>query len=145
MLVSKIRSNYASHVLIATLIAGTAPVVPFMPTFAKQMGFSSVVVGTIYTILPIIGMVAKPIFGLIADRFQRHKSLFLLFQLITAVAFFCILGIPSIPQKSSAVFMCNDNSADFKYCASGSLDECIVNQITGTTETVDTLGCTVRI
>ena len=56
------------HVLFLILFLGTAPVVPFMPTLAKQLGYSSVVVGTMYTILPIIGMIAKPIFGFIADR-----------------------------------------------------------------------------
>lgn len=61
-------------------LLGTAPVVPYMPTLARQLGFSSVVVGTMYTILPIIGMLAKPTFGAIADRFQRQKRLFLTFQ-----------------------------------------------------------------
>lgn len=51
-----------------------------MPTLAKQLGFSSVIVGYIYTVLPIIGMLAKPIFGAIADRFHRQKKLFLFFQ-----------------------------------------------------------------
>lgn len=31
----------------------TAPVVPFIPVYAKQLGYSAVVVGLIYTILPI--------------------------------------------------------------------------------------------
>lgn len=65
--------NYYNCVLILLILfsfffLGTAPVVPFMPTLAKQLGYSSVVVGTMYTILPIIGMLAKPIFGFIADR-----------------------------------------------------------------------------
>uniref|UniRef100_T1GU06 Major facilitator superfamily (MFS) profile domain-containing protein n=1 Tax=Megaselia scalaris TaxID=36166 RepID=T1GU06_MEGSC len=77
--------------------AGTAPVVPFMPTLARQMGFSSVVVGTIYSILPIIGLLTKPIFGFVSDKFQSHKLLFILAQGLTAVAFFCIMFIPNIP------------------------------------------------
>lgn len=40
-----------------------------MPTYAKQLGFSSFVVGTIYLILPIIGLLAKPSFGAISDRY----------------------------------------------------------------------------
>lgn len=55
--------------LINWIELGTAPVVPFLPTYAKQLGFSSVVVGTIYTVLPITGMLAKPLFGVIADRY----------------------------------------------------------------------------
>lgn len=41
---------------------------PFMPTLARQLGFSTVVIGTMYTILPIVGMLAKPFFGFVADR-----------------------------------------------------------------------------
>lgn len=42
--------------------------VPFMPVYARQLGFSTFVVGTIYSILPILGLVAKPLFGALADK-----------------------------------------------------------------------------
>lgn len=61
-----------------------------MPTLAKQLGFSSVIVGYIYTVLPIIGMLAKPIFGAIADRFHRQKKLFLFFQ-VSVYLYHCTL------------------------------------------------------
>lgn len=77
------------------IVSGTAPVVPYMPTLARQLGFSSVVVGTIYTILPIIGMLAKPTFGAIADRFQRQKLLFVLFQVISDIKI-CIIKLLTI-------------------------------------------------
>uniref|UniRef100_A0A1L8DEU6 Putative transporter n=2 Tax=Nyssomyia neivai TaxID=330878 RepID=A0A1L8DEU6_9DIPT len=96
--------------------AGTAPIVPFMPTFARQLGFSTVVVGTVYTILPVVGMLAKPTFGAIADRFQRQKLLFILFLLLTAVAFFAIKFIPPIPADTSVEFHCNGGAADFTHC-----------------------------
>lgn len=60
--------------------AGTAPIVPFLPVYARQLGFSSFVVGTVYAILPIFGMLSKPLFGAVADHFKQQKSLFLLFQ-----------------------------------------------------------------
>lgn len=50
---------------------GTGSVVPFMPVFARQLGFSTFVVGTIYSILPILGLVAKPFFGAIADKWVQ--------------------------------------------------------------------------
>lgn len=40
-----------------------------MPVFARQLGFSTFVVGTIYSILPILGLISKPLFGALADRF----------------------------------------------------------------------------
>lgn len=53
-----------------------------MPTLIIQLGFSPVIVGTVYSVLPLVGMLVKPLFGLIADRFQRQKLLFLLFQVL---------------------------------------------------------------
>lgn len=122
-----------------------------MPTLARQLGFSSVVVGTIYTILPIVGMLAKPTFGAIADRFHRQKLLFLLFQVwtlnstplpiylsspifqvLTIVPFFAIMFIPAIPQESKVNFSCNDGFNALKYCpAAGEegVKECAVSAI----------------
>lgn len=60
--------------------AGSAPIVPFLPVYARQLGLSSFAVGTIYTVLPIFGMLSKPMFGAVADYFKQQKSLFLIFQ-----------------------------------------------------------------
>lgn len=51
-----------------------------MPTLIKQLGYSSVVLGTVYTVLPIVSILTKPIFGGIADKLKKQKLLFLLFQ-----------------------------------------------------------------
>ncbi|XP_037908689.1 major facilitator superfamily domain-containing protein 6 isoform X2 [Hermetia illucens] len=110
--------------------AGTAPVVPYMPVYARQLGFSSVVVGTIYTILPVVGLLAKPLFGLIADRFRQQKRLFLIFQILTAIAFFAILFIPSIPKSTSMAFHCNNGITDLRYIPENSdLDTCIESSL----------------
>lgn len=80
---------------------GTAPVVPFMPTYAKQLGFSSVVVGSLYTVLPVAGMIAKPLFGGLADRLKWHKHLFMLFLALTGILFFGINFTPSAEPETS--------------------------------------------
>lgn len=45
-----------------------SPVVPFLPTIAKQLGFSTVVVGIVYTILPFIALIMKPLSGIVSDK-----------------------------------------------------------------------------
>ncbi|XP_021698279.1 major facilitator superfamily domain-containing protein 6 isoform X2 [Aedes aegypti] len=111
--------------------AGTAPVVPFMPTLVRQLGFSTVIVGTIYTVLPIVGMLVKPLFGIIADRFQRQKLLFLLFQILSAVPFFLIMFIPAIPQESTVSFHCHEGVSNLRYCPPNgtTLDDCLTDRI----------------
>ncbi|XP_017957295.1 major facilitator superfamily domain-containing protein 6 [Drosophila navojoa] len=94
--------------------AGTAPVVPFMPPLAKQLGYSDVVVGTMYMILPIVGLLAKPLFGYIADRYHRHRFLFLAGQLITAVAFFMVMFVPAVEKPQ---FHCHAGVSNIRYCS----------------------------
>ncbi|XP_034480769.1 major facilitator superfamily domain-containing protein 6 isoform X2 [Drosophila innubila] len=100
--------------------AGTAPVVPFMPQLALQLGYSSVVVGTMYMILPIIGLLTKPLFGYIADRYHRHRFLFLGGQLLTAVAFFMIMFVPAVEPETQ--FHCHAGVSNIRYCSKYSPD-----------------------
>ncbi|XP_017136580.1 major facilitator superfamily domain-containing protein 6-like protein A isoform X1 [Drosophila miranda] len=98
--------------------AGTAPVVPFMPTLAHQLGYSPVVVGTMYMILPIIGMLAKPLFGYLADRYHRHRLLFLCGQVITGIAFFLIMFVPAIDKPLPEVqFHCHAGVSSIRHCS----------------------------
>lgn len=94
--------------------SGTAPVVPFIPVFAKQLGYSPKIVGLIYFVLPMVGMLAKPIFGAIADRFHRQKFLFLLFQFLIIVSFASVLLIPAIPSQSE--LHCHEGESFMKFC-----------------------------
>uniref|UniRef100_A0A336LKW0 CSON013643 protein n=2 Tax=Culicoides sonorensis TaxID=179676 RepID=A0A336LKW0_CULSO len=96
--------------------AGTAPVVPFIPTIIKQLGYSSNVLGTVYAVLPVVGLLSKPLFCSLADKFHKQKVLFLVFQLITAISFFLFVFIPPVVKESAVKLDCNDNISNFKYC-----------------------------
>jgi MFS family permease len=127
-------------------ISGTAPIVPFLPVYARQLGFSGVIVGTIYTVLPVTGMLAKPIFGAIADRYRLQKTLFLAFQIVTAISFFAIQFIPEIQTTSvarSAVLDC-DADTYFRFC-SNDFDSCAAARLTAETSSNDTVSCEVCI
>jgi MFS-type transporter involved in bile tolerance (Atg22 family) len=125
-------------------ISGTAPIVPFLPIYARQLGFSSVIVGIIYTVLPITGMLAKPIFGAIADRYQLQKILFLAFQIVTAVSFFVIQFIPEIQTDSTAplAMLDCDTLTYFKLC-SNDIDSCAKARLMAETSSNDTILCEV--
>lgn len=85
---------------------------PFLPIIAKQLGFSATLVGTIYTVLPISGLISKPLFGGLADKFKLHKIFFLIFQVVLTVAFFSISYIPKIDRSANVTLIC-DNSIPF--------------------------------
>jgi MFS family permease len=127
-------------------IPGTAPVVPFLPIYARQLGLSSIVVGTIYTVLPITGMLAKPLFGAIADRYKLQKMLFLAFQIVTAVSFFLIQFIPEIragSTSSAATLDCNAYTY-FKMCG-GDTDRCAAARLMAETSSNSTVLCEVCV
>jgi MFS family permease len=131
------------HVLY---VSGTAPVVPFLPVYARQLGFSSVIVGMIYTVLPITGMLAKPIFGAIADHYKLQKTLFLAFQIITAITFFVIQFVPEIQteSKSSQAMLDCDALTYFKIC-SNDTDNCAAARLMAETSGNGTVLCEVCI
>lgn len=96
--------------------AATGPMVQFLPTIGKQLGFSATVVGTIYTVLPISGLIAKPLFGSLADKFRLHKTLFLIFEVILAVAFFSIYFIPGMDRSAKVSLICDKDLPYLKIC-----------------------------
>ena len=63
------------------IVLGTAPLVPFAPLIATQLGLSEFKIGIIYGVLPFIGLIAKTGFGAIADK-CRCRKLILLFSII---------------------------------------------------------------
>ncbi|XP_025206111.1 major facilitator superfamily domain-containing protein 6-like [Melanaphis sacchari] len=68
---------------------GTAPINPFLPTIARQRGIPVLVIGIIFTIMPIFNIVTRPITGYITDRWHCHKQVFLTASLLNA--FFTLL------------------------------------------------------
>ncbi|KAF3425777.1 hypothetical protein E2986_10071 [Frieseomelitta varia] len=113
--------------------AATGPIVPFLPTIAKQLGFNAFLTGTIYTILPISGLVAKPLFGALADKFKIHKMIFLMFQAVVAITMFSIYFIPEVESSANVQLTCNGD-ASIEICSKNGFPEKIINNVI--TETV---------
>ncbi|XP_067001445.2 major facilitator superfamily domain-containing protein 6 isoform X2 [Anabrus simplex] len=120
--------------------AGTAPIVPFLTTYARQLGFSSFIVGTIYLVLPVMGMLAKPLFGAVADRYQCQKLLFLIFQVVTAASFFIIQFIPEITSDTPMVLGCHD-VAFLNVCKNTTADNCLMDSVYSEIENEGAIKC----
>lgn len=109
-------------------VPGTAPIVPFLPVYAKQLGFSSVLVGLIYSVLPLMGMLAKPLMGAIADKFHCHKGLFVSFIIVSIVSFFSMMYIPPIGTRELKLDIQCDSLSEVKICNSGN-DKCLLDRV----------------
>lgn len=71
--------------------------------------------------------------------------MFLICQLITAVAFLGIKFIKPINHSANVQFHCNAGVSDLQYCtpSTGSLDSCLLNNLEGNETNSDMLTCTV--
>lgn len=92
-------------------------------------------------------MFAKPIMGGIADRFHSKKLMFLLFQVVTAVAMLGINFISEIPTESKVHFACDNGAAVFDTSASNKniTDNCAPERIAAENGLRDILHCQVII
>lgn len=120
--------------------AATGPIVQFLPTIAKQLGFSGFLVGTIYTILPISGLVAKPLFGGLADKFNIHKIFFLIFQALVAISLFTVHFIPETEKNANITLTC-DGDLFLKVCSEKGFSDDVLHAIVASAETSDDPKC----
>ncbi|CAH0715997.1 unnamed protein product, partial [Brenthis ino] len=123
--------------------AGTAPLVPYLSTYARQLGFSPATVGLIYTILPIFGLFAKPLFGFLADKFRAQKNIFLMFIVVTILSFSTIYFVPQEMDKIPVEMYCNNNLSTLQTCypPNKPVDQCKIDHIADMNSTMCKMTC----
>lgn len=116
--------------IITFFFSGVAPLTSFLTTIAKQLGYSTVVVGTIYCILPILSLIIKPIVGVIVDQFQVKKKIFLSCILLSGLSAFALMFVPEIPLETSAELNCHSETI-LNVCpqSSSTLSKCNIQRI----------------
>lgn len=86
---------------------GIAPVVGFLPTIAKQLGYSSGTVGAIYTCLPIMALLCKPVAGVVFDKFPVKRIAFVTSILTCGLAAFAFGFIQRLSEENAARSSCD--------------------------------------
>ncbi|KAJ9601320.1 hypothetical protein L9F63_000542 [Diploptera punctata] len=104
---------------------GLASILSFLPLYARQLGLSSMVLGTIYTVLPIAGTVAKPMFGALADHFQMQKLVFVTSLVMMTMSYYLMQFIPEAPTHRSVMLTQCDT---FQTCSSD-MQPCGLNDV----------------
>lgn len=90
------------------------PILPFLPVYGKQLGVSPIVMGSVTAVLPILFLIAKPVFGFLVDHFYTwRKSIFVALLTITSGCYICIYFVPAIPNQISIDY--NDISCSSLY------------------------------
>lgn len=117
----------------------------FLPTIAKQLGYSTAVFGAVYCILPILSLIVKPIVGAIVDQFRVKKTIFLTFILLSGLTGFSLMFVPEIPLETSAEFSCHDLSYLHVCNYDNSLSSNCVSKRIKEHTSGDFVGCLVNI
>jgi len=76
---------------------GLGPIVGFLPTIARQLGYSMTTYGATMTFMSVISMVLVPLSGVIVDRFRIKKRLFLVSMFGIGVVSLLFLFVPKAP------------------------------------------------
>ncbi|CAI6362092.1 unnamed protein product [Macrosiphum euphorbiae] len=71
---------------------------PFLTTISKQRGYSAFIVGLIFMLQPIPGLLIRPIVGAVTDKYKCRRSVFIASSIIMFVLV-CLLSI--IPGTTS--------------------------------------------
>lgn len=74
------------------------PILPQLSVYGKQLGISSVVMGTITGILPFAFLLAKPAFGLVVDVYRNYRKI--IFMFLIFVMTFSYAAMNFIPPRS---------------------------------------------
>jgi MFS family permease len=103
------------------LFAALGPILPFLNVFGKQLGVSEMVMGSITAVLPILFLVAKPLFGLIVDYFQEHRKT--VFMGLLCAMSMCYVLLYFIPQPDGS-FLTEESSYHLSNIQCDQLDIC---------------------
>ncbi|XP_043226818.1 major facilitator superfamily domain-containing protein 6-like [Amphibalanus amphitrite] len=98
---------------------GVAPILPFLPVYARQLGISEVGVGAVYVVLPVVAALMRPVVGAIADATHRHKLVFFCLLVVTTVGYITLNFLPAAPPAplAAAVQLKCGPAAFVKQCA----------------------------
>ena len=95
----------------------------------KQVGLSQTEAGIIYGTTPFIGALVRPVFGAIADKYNKHKFVLMLCVILTGILHACLSALPHHPvstevYNSSQVMVnmqCGTADSHIEFCPVDSL------------------------
>lgn len=91
-------------------VTGIASSITFGSTIAKQIGYSAVTVGLMYTCFPLLGLFAKILCGALADKCKLRKLCFFVAVLVCLLCSFIMIFIPTVSPAKRAYLLCHDLS-----------------------------------
>ncbi|XP_060874398.1 major facilitator superfamily domain-containing protein 6-B-like [Metopolophium dirhodum] len=82
------------------VLAGSAPIIPFLSTISMQRGYSSVIVGLIFTLLPLPALIVRPVVGAMTDKYKCRKIVLITLIVINCLIVCVLMFIPGTTIKT---------------------------------------------
>lgn len=82
---------------------GFGPTIGFLPTIARQLGYSITTYGATMMFMSVVSTIFVPLSGFIVDKFRIKKTLFLVVIFCTGVVSTCFLFVPKAPFDSAVM------------------------------------------
>ncbi|MGZ9582964.1 MFS transporter [Paenibacillus marinisediminis] len=92
MITSKQKEILSLRVFTFSVFMTSAVIVSYMPLYFKSLGFTSVQIGLLYSLGPLISIVSNFIWGVTSDRMQTIKKV-LLILLLSQIVISIVLGL----------------------------------------------------
>ncbi|XP_071126392.1 major facilitator superfamily domain-containing protein 6-like isoform X2 [Mytilus edulis] len=99
--------------------AAVGALLPFMALYMKQIGMTKSQTGIIYGLMPFVGFLVRPLFGAVADKFQKHKLILVLCCVLTGLCFNLMILIPSKHTEHTKVtteIVCSQGDSFLRDC-----------------------------
>lgn len=81
-------------------LSALGPILPFLSVIGKQLGISEIVMGSVFTIIPIFYFIAKMCYGYIVDYFvQQRTIIFTLAVASMGISYLLIYFVPHTPLQ----------------------------------------------
>ncbi|XP_074649781.1 major facilitator superfamily domain-containing protein 6-A-like isoform X2 [Tubulanus polymorphus] len=76
--------------------AGVAVLLPYLSVFFRSIGLSASEVSIITGLMPFFSFIFRPLFGMLADKINRHKLILMLCCLTNGLVHLCLLLVPAV-------------------------------------------------
>ncbi|XP_060873291.1 major facilitator superfamily domain-containing protein 6-like protein B [Metopolophium dirhodum] len=82
------------------------PIIGFLPTIAKQLGYSITTYGVAMTFISMIKIVISPVAGIIVDTFRVKRTSFFTMTLLLVVISIVFMFVPKVPLEIGVEMKC---------------------------------------
>ncbi|XP_013416364.1 major facilitator superfamily domain-containing protein 6-A [Lingula anatina] len=100
-------------------LAALASLMPYLPLYMQHIGLNASESAIIYGSMPFITFFVKPLWCMLADKFQKHKLLLILVSVFCAVFSSMCLLVPHVPAVKGPVrvyLLANNSNVTVSKC-----------------------------